>query len=390
MKPAAIALVTDAFGGRGGIALYNRHFLRAVCSYPGFSSCEAFPRSITYELEEMPANLQFHTELAGSGVNFAKAVAARALVGPRPAIILCAHLHLLPFAETLAVRYGCPVLPLTYGVDAWTPTRHTSSNILARRLKDFISIRKFTAARFREWTGNTRARFHYLPNCIDLGMYGPGPKRADLLQRYGLEGRTVIMTVGRMQFTPNEVRKGFDEVIGALPLIAEQVPDVSYLIMGDGDDRGRLEDMARSLGVADRVVFTGYVKEAEKSDHYRLADVVAMPGSNPRFDTYPFRFAFLEPLACGIPVVGARLTDPSEVDDPDAKELIVQVDPSDPRDITRGIMTAMASRSGHINPRLKSFSFETFEESTHRILDAVLSGSGTVEVAPRKTRSAVT
>lgn len=372
MKPVALALVTDAFGGRGGIALYNRHFLKAVCSYPGFSSCEAFPRAITYQLEEMPRNLAFHTELAGSGLRFAKAVAMRSLSGPRPAIVVCAHLHLLPFAQTLAARYGCPVLPLTYGVDAWTPTRHATSNMLARRLEDFVSIRRLTAARFRNWSGNTRARFHYLPNCIDLSMYGPGPKREDLLQRYGLAGRTIVMTAGRMEFSPGEIKKGFDEVIEALPLLAEQVPDVSYLVMGDGDDVGRLEEKARSLGVGDRVVFTGYVPESEKSDHYRLADVVAMPGSNPRFDTYPFRFAFLEPLACGIPVVGSRLTDPSEADDADAKELVVQVDPADPADVTRGIVAALASRTGRINPRLQSFSFETFEKRTHGILDTVL------------------
>ena len=375
MKSPVVALVTDAYGGRGGIALYVRNFLRAVCSYPAFSTCEALPRSITYALEPMPDNLLYRAEIAGSRARFAGAVAKRLLTGDRPAIVLCTHLHLLPFAEALAARYLCPVLPLTYGVDAWTPTSHATSNMLARRLKHFVSIRKLTADRFRAWSGNTRAQFHYLPNCIDMHMYGTGQKRDDLLERYGLKNRTVVMTAGRMQFSPDEINKGFDEVIGALPLVAEKVPDISYLIMGDGDDRGRLEEKARYLGVADRVVFTGYVPEKEKPDHYRLADVAAMPGSNPRFDTYAFRFAFLEPLACGIPVVGARLTNPSEADDPDAKELVVQVDPTDPGDITRGIVEALAKRDGKINPTLAKFSFESFERRTHEILDAVLSAA---------------
>ena len=375
MKPIALALITDAFGGRGGIALYNRHFLRAVCSYPGFSACEAFPRAITYALESMPENLTYQTELAGSGARFAKAVASRTFAGERPAIVLCAHLHLLPFAYTLAMRYGSPVLPITYGIEAWMPTRHATSNFLARQLKDFISIRKLTASRFCLWSGNKQARFHYLPNCIDMSMYGIAPKREDLLDRYGLSGRTVVMTAGRLEFSPEEVNKGFDEVITALPLLAQQIPDVSYLIMGDGDDHGRLKEKARAYGVADRVMFTGYVPESDKSDHYRLADVIAMPGSNPCFDTYPFRFAFLEPLACGIPVVGSQLTDASEADDPDAKELVVQVDPANPADVTRGILQALATRPGKINPRLANFSYETFEDRTHRILETVLADS---------------
>lgn len=375
MKPRALALITDAYGGRGGIALYNRNFLRAVCSYPGFSGCEAYPRAITYALEPMPDNLEYRVNTAGSVTKLAKAVAVRTLSRERPAIILCSHLHLLPFAQVLAQRYGCPLLVLTYGVDAWSPTRHRLSNALVSRLEDFISIRKLTAARLRQWSGNTKARFHYLPNCIDLAMYGPGPKRQDLLARYGLAGRTIVMTAGRMEANPREVRKGFDEVISSLPALVEQVPDISYLIMGDGSDRERLHTMARDLGVGERVVFTGYVPEAEKADHYRLADVVAMPGSNPRFDTYPFRFAFLEPLACGIPVVGSRLTDPSEADDPVAQALVIQVDPNDPRDICRGVVQALASRTGSIHPLMADFSYPAFENKTHEILTSVLSRS---------------
>jgi len=105
-------------------------------------------------------------------------------------------------------------------------------------------------------------------------------------------------------------------MLETLPELARDVSDVTYLIIGDGDGRAHLEEKARALGVADRVVFTGYVPEKEKADQYRLADVVAMPGSNRLFDHYPFRFAFLEPLACGVPVVGSCLEDSSEIDDP--------------------------------------------------------------------------
>lgn len=372
MKPRpVVALATDAWGGRGGIALYNRHFQRAVCSYPGFSHCEVFPRSIFYALEEMPPNLMFHAETAAGLPAYVAGVLKRTFQGESPAVVFCSHLHLLPLAAIMASVARCPLLPLTYGVEAWTPSRHASSNMLAKHLKDFISIRKYTASRFRSWTGNTKARFHYLPNCIEMAMYGVGPKRADLLARYELEGRTTIMTAGRMESSQAEIRKGFEEVIEALPLLVRKRPDIAYLIMGDGDDRSRLQDIARSCGVEDRVRFTGYVSEADKADHYRLADVVAMPGSNPSFDTYPFRFGFLEPLACGVPVVGARLTDPSEVDDTDAKDLIVQVDPTDAACIADGILAALSMRTGRVHPRLNRFSYETFETEAHKIFDKV-------------------
>ena len=55
----AIVLVSDAYGGRGGIALYKRHFLSAMCSHPNMEEVIAIPLSITFDLEEMPDNLSY-------------------------------------------------------------------------------------------------------------------------------------------------------------------------------------------------------------------------------------------------------------------------------------------------------------------------------------------
>ena len=49
-----IALVSDAYGGRGGIALYNRNFLQALCSFPDMGEVVAVPRNVTYDLEDLP------------------------------------------------------------------------------------------------------------------------------------------------------------------------------------------------------------------------------------------------------------------------------------------------------------------------------------------------
>jgi phosphatidyl-myo-inositol dimannoside synthase len=371
MSRRVVALVTDAFGGRGGIAAYNRYLLQAACRFPGVEEVLALPRVISYELEPLPANLRYRTDAAGGKLRYAAAVAALAAEPRRGAdLILCGHLHLLPFARLLGQRFRCPVLPVVYGLEAWTPTSHASVNLLCRRIDAFVSIRKYTAERLKRWAGIPDARFFYLPNCVDLASFGPGPKRPDLVARYGLANRTVIMTAGRMD--SSEKNKGFDEVIAALPAMSEDLPDAVYLAMGDGDDRPRLEQKARALGVADRLVFAGYVSEAEKADHYRLADVIAMPGSDPTYDRYPYRFAFLEPLACGIPVVGSRLDDPAERDDADARQLLTQVDPHDPLDIKRGILAALARRGRGIDPVLRKFTYDAFECNAHDILTEML------------------
>lgn len=367
-----LALVTDAYGGRGGVAQYGRNFLRAVCNHPEVTEVIALPRSVFYELEEMPQKLRYEIGSVGGKLRYGLAVLSLAKDIESADLVICMHMHLLPFARFLGWRFDCPVLPVVYGRDAWSPTRHWLANRLARGIREFVSIRKFTADRLRQWANIPDAKFHYLPNCIDLKAYGVAPRREDLVSKYGLKGRTVIMTAGRIESDRYEPNKGFDEVLEALPDIAKDIPNALYLIMGDGDGIPKLRAKAQGLDVADRVVFTGYVPEKEKADYYRLADVVAMPGSNPTFDRYPFRFAFLEPLACGVPIVGSQLVEASETEDPDARQLVVQVDPNDSADIKRGVLEALKKDRGAINPALFKFSYESFEARVSEILSGVV------------------
>ena len=371
MTQRIIALVPDAFGGRGGMALYNRHFLRALCSYPAIDEVVVIPRDIVYELEEMPSKLKYQDWAAGTKLRYVQAVLNTAVSSESAALIICGHLNLLPLAHLLGLRFRCPVLPVCYGAEAYTPTEHRLANYLCHRLDAFIAIRKLTADRLKSWADIPDARFYYLPNCVDLARYGVAPPRRDLVAKYGLESRPVIMTVGRIDST--EKRKGFDEVIETLPLLLRDLPTAVYLAIGDGNDRPRLEAKARTFGVADHVVFAGYVSDAEKADHYRLADVFAMPGSDPYyFDRYPYRFVFLEPLACGVPVVGSTFDCPTEREDPVAQQLVIQVDPNDPNDIKRGILQALQKSNRSVHPFLSRFSYEAFEETTHAILKDVI------------------
>jgi len=368
----AIILVSDAYGGRGGIALYNRHFLKALCDYPDMEEVIALPRSITYSLEAIPNKLVYRDEAAGGKLRYLIHCLRLVAFDKRADLIICGHLNLLPFAWLVALRHRCPVLPLTFGVEAWTPSVHSSVNRLCRRVKAFISIRRLTASRLKMWAGTENAIFYYLPNCIDRAQFCPAPRRSDLLARYGLEGKKVVMTTGRMDSVEFERRKGFDEVLEVLPELRRRVQEIAYLIVGDGDDKPRLEQKAKDLGVEDIVHFSGYVPDSEKADYYRLADVFAMPGSNPVFDRYPFRFVFLEALACGVPVVGCRLDDSSESEDPDAKALIIQVDPNDQADIIRGILLALARTGEKEYPAIKEYYYPSFRDRLHDYLRQVM------------------
>jgi phosphatidyl-myo-inositol dimannoside synthase len=122
------------------------------------------------------------------------------------------------------------------------------------------------------------------------------------VSRFSLQGQLVLVTVARLV-----ARKGHDTVIRSLPHLAKDFPNLKYLIVGGGPDRDALEQLARELNVAERVVFTGYVPETDLADFYALGDVMVMPNrQESNGDLEGFGMAFVEANAVGRPVVGGR------------------------------------------------------------------------------------
>nr|WP_260171105.1 glycosyltransferase [Salinibacter ruber] len=172
------------------------------------------------------------------------------------------------------------------------------------------------------------------------------------------------MTLGRL--SSDEQYKGHDEILEVLPELVEEIPDVAYLVCGDGDDRARLEAKAERLGVGDRTVFAGYVPEDEKEDHYRLADAFVMPGRGEGFG-----IVYLEALACGVPVV-ASAADASREAVRNGK-LGTVVDPDDPSAVKDGILNALREPR-KVPSELEYFSFPRFRERWHQVVDTCLRG----------------
>jgi glycosyltransferase involved in cell wall biosynthesis len=378
-----LTLVTDAFGGRGGIAKFNRDLLASLCSYPATTEVVALPRVMTEAVTRpVPERLSYRPESAGSKAGYARAVVQTLATGGRFDGVVCGHLNLLPLAALAAAWKRAPLLLIIHGIDAWRPPEGGVMAGLTRRaigrVDAFVAVSGVTKGRFLAWSGLADAQGFVVPNCIDTSGFGPGPRRADLLARYGLEGKRTLLTLGRMSAA--ERYKGFDETMEAVAALAVDHPDLAYLVCGDGDDRPRLEQKARDLGIADRVVFAGYIPEAEKADHYRLADAFVMPGRGEGFG-----IVYLEALACGVPVVASSLDASREaVRDGALGEV---VDPGDAASVRRGILGALATEHDGIPAGLSYFSFERFEKRWHRVASEVFDRP-TAEPSHRPSQSA--
>lgn len=365
-----LALVTDAFGGHGGIARYNRNALSALSSHPKCRRVVALPRVMLHRDEPLPERLKYVVAAAGSTLRYLM-VCIIQLVRTRYHLIVCSHINLLPLAVLASTIHRAPLILSTYGMEAWNLHPSFWVRHSLKRIQTLISIQDVTIKRLKSWSQLNSVREFILHNAIRPEDYSPGPKNVSLVDRYGLHGKRVIMTLGRM--ASDEPNKGYDEVLEILPALTQKIPNLVYVAAGGGADQKRLEKKAADLGVSAAVVFTDTISPNELVDHYRLADVLVMAGRGQNFDRYPFRFAFLEALACGVPVIGCTPRS-DEVFPPEAC-MITQVDPHNPQQIERGVLLALEKPRGEVPVELKKFSYAQFERALHHIMDETLAAA---------------
>jgi glycosyltransferase involved in cell wall biosynthesis len=246
-------------------------------------------------LESSPINFHyFKTRPPALGrIKLAAQLLTR-LLRDRPARVFCGHINLAPLIQALCQPLGIPYTVLTYGKEFWVKLPEHEQKAL-QQADSIWTISRYSRDRACEVNRLDSQRVKLLPCIVDGDAFTPGPKKPALVEKYGLAGAKVLMTVARLW--AGDRYKGVDVTIQALPAIARAFPQVKYLVIGRGDDQPRLAQLAQDLGVADRVVFAGFVPTQDLVEHYRLADAYVMPSQE------GFGIVYLEAMACGVPVV---------------------------------------------------------------------------------------
>jgi mannosylfructose-phosphate synthase len=147
-----------------------------------------------------------------------------------------------------------------------------------------------------------RDKIRVVPPGYDDTRFFPLSKatRLTLKGEHGLEGR-LVLALGRMAHN-----KGYDLLIQAMPPVFKRVEEARLLLaVGSTEPTKReceqiaeLKELARSLGIADRVLFRDFIPDELLADYYRMADVFALCS---RYE--PFGMTAIEAMACGTPTV---------------------------------------------------------------------------------------
>lgn len=217
----------------------------------------------------------------------------------RAKLVVAAHPHLAPVAR--AMRLTAPRLRsivFTHGIEVWEPLSRIRRSAL-KKASLVLAPSKYTAEHVTSDQEVPSDRVRVLPWALDpqfeaqvvaaarIGLPGDFPK-----------GR-VILTVGR--WAAAERYKGMDTLITALPRLLTRWPELELVMIGQGDDRDWLLNLAEENGVSMHVHFLTGVNAAQLAACYAACEMFALPSRGEGFG-----MVYLEAMASAKPVIGGQ------------------------------------------------------------------------------------
>jgi glycosyltransferase involved in cell wall biosynthesis len=235
-----------------------------------------------------------------------------------------------------------------------------------------IAVSAFTAAGVLEQYHLNKERVTMIPNGLDHLPPTSAQAVAEVRQKYALGTGAIILFVGRFE----DPRKGFDVLLEAFPKLGDA--QATLVVVGKGGSSA-FEDRARSLGISDRIVYTGYIDPTELAALYGASTICAISS---RMEGFGLNAA--QAMAWGKPLVASRAGALPEV--VGTGEELVPVD--DPDALARSLSSmlhdaSLRHRLGNEN-RERARSFPTWEAVAGRTEEVYSSLVGHIPFEKRK------
>lgn len=136
-------------------------------------------------------------------------------------------------------------------------------------------------------------KINVIPNGINLTNFTGIDRDYDFRRQYAMDNEKIILYVGRLVY-----EKGVQHLIAAMPKVLSNYNDAKLIIAGRGGMIDELKAEAASLGLTDKIYFTGYLDSKKVQKMYKCADIAVFPS------TYePFGIVALEAMLAGVPTV---------------------------------------------------------------------------------------
>lgn len=230
----------------------------------------------------------------------------------RVSVIHCGNIRSAGYAVTWPhVRLGIPYLLYVNGGDLLREKRKAGESRIKRAgtrrimgsAAGIVAISRWSAKLAMEVMETVGIETAPPVGAFDLGtnpeVFHPSRDTGALRARWGVGDAPFLITVARL--VPH---KGQDEAIRALAALREEFPDLRYVMVGEGRDEQRLKDLARDVGVADRVIFARLLPDDELPEAYATSTLyVGLSRVDREINVEGFGISFVEAAASGVPSV---------------------------------------------------------------------------------------
>ena len=308
-------LLTPNLSGADGISTVARLVTRA---------CEDMTVLALHEADRSTFD---EVDVEGSGgrsSHFVTAATRWAVSADRPATVIVNHLHLAPAALAFAAR-GASLLTIVHGVEAWKPLTWLQ-RVALDRSERIVAISAYSRDRFRA------ANPHFAQRRLDVCHLGLEP----IVTSQGpAEWVPSALIVGRM--ARDERYKGHDLLLDIWQDVTADVPDAVLRVVGDGDDRLRLEQKAVSLNLGTRVEFLGRISDKRLAHEYQRCTAVVMPSRGEGFG-----LVFIEAMRAARGCIGGHGSASEIIVDGDTGFL---VDPENAVDLRQAVVRMLRDRT---------------------------------------------
>ncbi len=131
----------------------------------------------------------------------------------------------------------------------------------------------------------------------------PDPQAvAQIRERYRRGAGPLLVFIGRLVY-----EKGADDLVAAIDLLRDRLPDARALVIGDGPDKEALQNAVARQGLEDHVIFTGWVQPDEVPNYLAAADIFVGPSKTaPDGWVEAQGLTFAEAMLAGTPVIATR------------------------------------------------------------------------------------
>ncbi len=189
--------------------------------------------------------------------------------------------------------------------------------------------------RVQEWRVRPSLPIKVLPMGVDLTVFHPAMRDESLRRQFSVKG-PFLLFVGRL----TEV-KGLHYLLQAMPEIVREYPDIKLLIVGDGEERYNLQQLAGTLGLLRaHAVFVGALPHKELPRYMATADIFIGPSISATGGLQEgFGLVFAEAMACHCAVIASDLKGISDI--VRAGKTGLTVCEKDPGEIARAVSTLL-------------------------------------------------